>query len=115
MPLPNNFSGAPHEEPHRYFRNACIAFKKTVHETKDLNLLQDEMEKFINAAKQMNWHPKTTGTYHKDEGAKAADKVWKEFDRYFRDLTKDAKAASPKDLLEALTEVERLIHNLKIT
>ncbi len=115
MTLPNNFAGAPHEEPHRYFRNSCIEFKKTIHATQDLNLLQEQMEKFISAAKQVNWHHKSSDGFRKNDGEKAADKVWKEFDRYFRSLSKDPKKASAQDLLNALAEIERLIQNFKIS
>jgi hypothetical protein len=44
------------------------------------------MEKFIGESKQMNWHTKNTGVYHKDEGKKLADKVLSEFQRYIGDL-----------------------------
>lgn len=114
MPMPANFS-APTEEPHRYFRNLCIEFKKAIHSSKDLNLLQDEMEKFINASKQMNWHHKDSGKYHKDAGEKAAGKVWKEFDRYFRDLSSNPDKANAQDLLEALAVVEGLIQSSRVT
>ena len=111
MPLPANFSGYPHEELHRYFRNLCHEFKKAVQTSKNSLELQQHMDQFIDASKQMNWHQKNTGVYHKEEGAKATDKVWAEFKRYVLNLDK----ANPQDLLDALEEVEQLIKSLKTT
>ena len=115
MPLPNNFSSSPKEEPHRFFRNICIEFRKTIKTSKDTDKLQEEMERFLNTSKDMNWHHHNGAVYRKDEGEKACDKVWKEFDRYFKALQSQAFKANPQDLLEALGEVERLIHSLKVS
>lgn len=111
MSLPANFSGFPHEELHRYFRNLCHEFKKAIQTSKDSAELQQYMDQFIDYSKQMDWHKKNTGTYHKEEGEKATNKVWDEFKRYALNLEK----ANPQDLLDALTEVERLIKSLKST
>ncbi|NNM44003.1 MAG: hypothetical protein HKM07_06635 [Chlamydiae bacterium] len=115
MALPANFSGAPGEELHRYFRNVCNEFKKTIKSSKELEKLNWEMERFIDISKQMNWHQKTSAVFHKDEGAKSTTKVISEFQRYAEDLKTQQKNANPHDLLEALGEVERLIQNLKAT
>lgn len=115
MSLPANFSGYSHEDAHRYFRNLCIEFKKTVKSSKNSIELQQEMEQFMDASRQMNWHHKQTGVYRKEEGDKAADKVWAEFKRYVTDLQTDPDSANPQDLLDALGEVERLIKSLKTT
>ena len=115
MELPANFSGAPGEELHRYFRNVCNEFKKTVKSSKELEKLNWEMERFIDISKQMNWHQKPSAVFHKDEGAKATTKVISEFQRYMQSLEAEQKNANPHYLLEALSEVERLIQNLKAT
>ena len=115
MSLPNNFAGAPNEELHRYFRNVCIQMKKTIKNSKDVEELQQEMDRFIDASKQMNWHTKTSGVYHKDDGEKATKKVLSEYIRYVDGLLKNAGTPNAQDLLDALSEVERLIDNLKAT
>lgn len=116
MSLPNNFASQPAEDPHRYFRNICHDFVKKVKTSKNIDLLQEEMERFINASREMNWHNKNTDVYHKDAGEKATDKVWSEFKRYiFGLLSSQSSRANSQDLLNALAEVERLIHNLKVT
>lgn len=115
MSLPNNFASSPGEELHSYFRNLCLEFKKIVKKSKDIDELQIEMEKFINASRDMNWHHKSTGVYHKEEGEKATGKVWKEFKRYLFELLDHPEDANPQNLLDALAEVERLVEALKVT
>jgi len=115
MPLPANFSEPPAEEPHRYFRNICIQFRKTIKSSKNADELQELMEKFINTSREMNWHPHTSGVYHKDQAEKATDKVWSEFKRYIQELQSEPKKANAQDLLEALAEIEKMIQNLKVT
>ncbi len=115
MTLPDNFSGSPGQDLHSYFRNLCQEFKKVVKASKDIDLLQIEMEKFINASRDMNWHHKPSGVYHKDEGEKATGKVWKEFKRYLFELLDHPKEANPQSLLEALADIEKIIQNLKVT
>ena len=115
MSLPTNFAKGPTEEPHRFFRNLCIEFRNTIKSSKDSSKLEWEMERFLDASKQMNWHHKNTGVYHKDEGEKAALKVWSEFNRYVADIKGNKSTANPQDLLDALNEVERLVNNLKAT
>ena len=114
MPIPENFS-TPHEEPHRYLRNLLIEFKKLIQSSKDPEELQAEMERFWDVAKQMDWHNKTTGVYHRDEGAKVTRKIRHEFDRYVAGLIDDQEGTNPQDLLDALAEVERLLKTLKVT
>ena len=109
MPLPANFSGYPHEELHRYFRNLCHEFKKTIKSSKNSIELQQCMDQFIDASKQLDWHQHNTGVYHKEQGEKAANKVWDEFKRYVLNLDK----ANPQDLLDAIGEVERLFDTIK--
>lgn len=107
MALPENFSSQPNGEPHRYFRNLIIEFKKKVQYGADLNELQKDMDNFLDVCKQLDWGHKSSGTYSKPVGEKACQKVWEAFDRYFKDQ------ARPQDLIDALTEVERLVNNFK--
>ncbi len=110
MALPESYSASPGEEPHHYFRNVCIEFRKAVVEKRSLDDLDRKMEKFINASKQMEWkHPKS-GTYRKDEGVKAAEKVWKEFKRFHE----NTDGATEQDLVEAIMDMERLIDSLEV-
>jgi hypothetical protein len=115
MTLPNNFAQAPHEEPHRFFRNVCIQFRKVILTTKEHKQLEPEIENFINASKQMNWHLKPSETFRKDAGEKALQKVLTECERYYKALIADPSSATSQDLLDALSEVQRLIDTLKAT
>ncbi|MGE5195792.1 MAG: hypothetical protein ACM3JI_00500 [Anaerolineae bacterium] len=114
MSLPANFSGMPSEELHRDFRNICIELKKVIHSSKDVERLQVEMDRFIDASKHMDWHHKTSGVYHKQEGDKAVGKVWAEFKRYKESLSSNPYQTNPQDLLNAFAEVERLVDSLKV-
>jgi hypothetical protein len=117
MSLPANFEGAPGEELHHYLRNLCIAFKKSAKESTNIDELQDFMEDFLNASKQMNWHHKKSDIHHKEEGEKAALRVWNEFKRYIFALTshRSKEKANPQGLIDALSDIERLIHSTLIT
>ena len=116
MALPSNFSTPPGEEPHRYFRNICLDFIKKIKSSKDIDELQVEMERFLSASKEMDWHHKNTGVYHKDEGNKAVWKVWTEFKRYVMDLSSsNPHPGNPEDLLMAVQEVQRLVDSFKVT
>jgi hypothetical protein len=115
MELPANFETPPGEELHRAFRNTCIEFKKLIKSSKDLNELKEQMQKFIEISKQMNWHVKNTGIYHKAEGEKLADKVFAEFKRYMQDLEPYLNKANPADLLKALDGMERYINDFQVT
>jgi hypothetical protein len=114
MELPVNFESAPGREPHKTFRNTCIEFKKLIKSTKDIGELRQEMQKFIEEAKQMNWQKKNTGVYHKQEGEKLVDKVFSEFKRYMNDLEPYLNKADPHDLLEALEVLVVYINNYQV-
>lgn len=115
MALPANFSGYPSEELHHYFRNVCIEFKKTLKSTTDQTALSEQIDRFKDACKQMNWHQKNTGVYHKGTGDKAATRVVDEYNRYVIALTKTPFEANPQDLLDAIAQVEMLIKEKKAT
>jgi hypothetical protein len=114
MPLPSNY-GTPAEEPHRTFRNTCIAFKKNLKNSKNADELELLMERFIEESKQMDWHRQTTSVYHKDEGDKLAEKVFSEFKRYSIALRSTPSQANPSDVLTALDLMEQYIKSFKVT
>lgn len=114
MSLPANY-GMPGEELHRTFRNTCIEFKKLIKSTKNPKQLEEQLQKFIEESKAMNWHPKNTGVYHKQEGEKLVDKVYAEFKRYRDDLEPLLNKADPTDLLNALDLMEQYIKSFKVT
>lgn len=114
MDLPDNFAKEPTEEPHHFFRNVCIHFRKAIL-SKDYRTLELEIENFINASKEMNWHVKHSDIYRKDQGEKAVQKVLSECDRYYRALIDDPYTAVSQDLLDALTELESLIGTYKVS
>jgi hypothetical protein len=103
MDLPTNFSSPPSEEPHRYLRNLCIAFKKLIKETQDPEEIMQEMESLFDVAKQMNWHA----------GNSALGKLYRECKRYAADL--GSEAANPQNVLDALKELEQLIASFDVT
>jgi len=115
MELPANFESPPGEEPHRVFRNTCIEFRKLLKSSKNINELNQQMEKFIGESKQMHWHIKNTAIHHKDEGKKLADKVLTEFQRYMTDLEPYLNRADPSPLIEALKLMEQFINNYKVS
>jgi len=115
MSLPANFAKAPDEGPHRFFRNVCLHFKKVVQTTKDYKQLELEIENFINASKEMNWHVKTGDVYRKNAGEKAVQKVLSECDRYYQTLLSDPNSARAQDLLDALSNLEQLIDNFQVS
>lgn len=106
MALPSNYSGSHGEQPHHFFKNVCISFKKTIAASKNANELQSEMERFIDSAKQMNW--KNT-----EKPEKATSKVFTEFKRYIEMLESSPKTANPQDLTESIDEVMRLLDQHK--
>jgi hypothetical protein len=114
MPLPANY-GRPGEEPHRSFRNTCIAFKKSLKNSKNLDELEQLMQRFIEESKQMDWHLQPGGIYHKDEGEKLAGKVFSEFERYITALRSNASDATPADVLTTLDLMEQYIKSFKVT
>jgi hypothetical protein len=115
MPLPANFESPPGKELHRVFRNTCIEFKKLIHSSKTIPELEQMMQKFIDICKEMDWHKKNTGVYHKSEGAKLADKIFSEFKRYRQDLEPYLNRANPADLIQALELMEQFIDSYKVT
>lgn len=113
--LPSNFSSSPDQDPHKYFKNLLIDFKKAIENNSNIDILQQNMEALINAAKQMQYidqHKKSI--YHKPETTKALSKIWTEFDRYFITKKNTPKKANPNDLLEAIILVENLLNNFNI-
>lgn len=114
MSLPANFSGMPQEQLHHHFRNVCLEFKKTVKSTKEINVLDEQLERFINVCKHMNWPQKNTDVYRKNGIEKAANRVITEYRRYIQALQSDEHAIN-QDLLEAISEVEGYFHSLKAT
>lgn len=114
MSLPANFASVPGEEPHRVFRNICIDFRKSIKSSKNIDDLQEQMLRFINASKQMHWPHHQSGVYHKEAGEKACDKVWAEFKRYIMGLATKNKDINPQDLIDALTEVEKMVDSFKV-
>jgi len=113
MPLPTNFSGLPGEEIRHYFRNLCIDFRKAVKD-KDRGEIEQQMQRFIDASRQIDWHHKTSGAFHKDAAEKAAGKVFNECKRFIADLAAKPAEANSRYLLEALTIIEEMVERLKI-
>lgn len=115
MPLPTNYGHSPGEEPHRSFRNTCIAFRKILKLSKNADELEQLMGRFIEESKQMEWHRKKSDVYHKDEGEKLADKLFSEFHRYAAALRSNPEQANPHDVLTALDLMEQYIKSFKVT
>jgi hypothetical protein len=113
MSLPTNFSGQPGEDLHHHFRNLCLVLKKTLRTSKNREELREVMEQFLSASKEMKWEHVKSDVFHKDEGIKAVSKVQTEFDRYVKELSRGAQPAF-QNLLDALSEVERLVNSLKV-
>lgn len=116
MPLPSpapELSGFPEEEMTRRFRNILLQFKKTIKASRNIDVLNSEMEHFMNANRRVQWPHQTSGVFHKDEAEKAVGKVVTEFQRYIAVLQKDPPEATYQDLLEALLIVESMIDNIK--
>ena len=113
--LPPSFSMPPGQNPHSYYRNLCIEFKKILNETKDILILQKEMNKLLSASKEMNWKEEKLEIWKKNDGKKAIDKVWYEFKRYIHDLQTSKEKANTQDLLDAIEEIQRQVSNLDIT
>ncbi len=98
MSLPANFSTNFGEEADTYFRHVCVEFKRIVKETKNIDDLQEVMERFIGASKQ-----------NKEAIQQALSKVWSAFKKYVYALMENAEEANAGYLLGALTEAEALI------
>src|SRR5262245_5887579 len=109
MSLPPTFSGMPNEEQRRYYRNICIELKKAIHSTQDPAILQEKIDRFLSASREVTWpHPKSE-IYHKDKAEQAVQKVANEFRRYLNDLENNDSNANPEDLLSALAIVESML------
>lgn len=115
MPLSESFERAPTETPHHYFSKVHRELKKAVQSSKNTELLEREMQTFIDACKQMNWHYQTSSVQHKGEGEKVANKIHTEFKRYILDLKSNSSRAQPEDLLTALRLMETLIAAYQVT
>lgn len=114
MSLPPSFSGMPTEEHHHYFRNVCIELKKAIKDKKPKDELEQQIDRFLNASREMAWPHQTSDVYHKDTAEKAVQKVVNEFRRYLHDLESNPSSASAEDLLKALAIVETMIDSLKV-
>jgi len=108
--LPSSFSSLPNQDPHKYFRNLLIAFKKEIKTSIDIKALQEKMQTLINASKEMKYLDKHKNSiYHKPETDKALSKIWNEFDRYIMTYQKTPNKANPQDLLDAISLVESIL------
>lgn len=114
MSLPPSFSGLPVEEQCHYYRNVLIEFKKAIKSSKDAVFLQECVDHFLNASREVQWPHETSGTYKKDKIEKAVQKVANEFRRYLQTLETEPEKANIEDLLTALVLVELEIDQLKI-
>ncbi len=114
MELPANFESPPGQELHRVFRNTCIEFRKILKDSKNINELNQQMEKFIGESRQMHWNTKNTAVQHKDEGKKLTDKILTEFKRYMTDLEPYLNRADPAPVIEALKMMEKFINDYKV-
>jgi hypothetical protein len=107
--LPSSFSSNPDINPRKYFKNLLISFKKEINSSNNLNILQDQMQAILNAAKDLNYKDhENNAKYRKEESEKALKKVFSEFYRYFISLSKKEKT-NPQDLLDSIKMVEVLI------
>lgn len=109
MPLPSNFSSAPKEEIHHHFRNVCIEFRKTVSSSKNIDKLEEQMDRFNNVSREITWPRTQSDVYHKEEGDKAIQKVMSEYQRYAKNLKGNSNSADSKDLIKALNDLEQLV------
>lgn len=114
MPLPAPYTGRPGEEPHHYYRNLCLHFIKLIKTTQDIPLLEEEMERLIDASHQMRWPREKSTVYHVDEGEKALQRVYREFKRYIETLKTHPENAHKQDLLDALVILEQMIASQKV-
>lgn len=110
MDIPSSFSSNPDRDPHKYFKNLLIDFKKEIASAVDVDALQDKMQTIINASKQMYYtDPKSKSIFHKPETKKTLDKVFNEFDRYILTIQKNPSKANAQDLLDSIYLVESLL------
>ncbi len=113
--LPSSFSSLPGKDPHKYFRNLLIDFKKEVKGAVDIEALQQKMQDLINASKEMKYtDPHKKGVFHKPETEKSLNKVWSEFDRYITTIQKNPSKANAQDLLDSISLVQALLKENEI-
>lgn len=103
MSIPYNFAGRPQEELHHHFRNVCIDFRKVAKASKDPSQLDEQLDRFISTSKEITWLDA------KIDGPKAVKKAIGEYQHYIKDLQSNPKQADPKNLINALADVEKLI------
>ena len=104
-PLPPSFSSPPGENNLHYFRNACLGFKKVLLHSKDQNHLEMEMEKILNASREIKWHSEKKEIWKKDDAEKLLAHLFREFKRYIESLQKTPDTANAEDLLISLEEI----------
>lgn len=114
MSLPPSYSGMPGEGQYHYYRNLCQELKKVIHASKEPEVLKQEVEKFINASRQVQWPHEPSETYHGDKSEKAVQKVVNEFLRYIKDLETEPGKAQYEDLLNSILILETQLDQLKI-
>lgn len=105
-----NLESSSPQDPHKYFKNLIHAFKKEITGSIDLEAMQEKMQMILNAAKEMHYtdsHKKSI--FHKPETQKALEKLFTEFDRYFKTIQNNPSHAQDQDLLDALSQVEALL------
>lgn len=112
--LPSSFSMPPGQDPHKYFHNLLIEFKKLLKRSKEIAALQIEMEKLLNASKDMSWKSHRDKTFKKEIGEKACAKVWSEFKRYLAALEKKLPSTNYQDLIDAIEDLETLLENFEV-
>jgi hypothetical protein len=97
----------------RHFRNTCIEIKKNLRNTKDVNKLQDNLERFVTACHHVHWPHETSSVFHVEENERLTQKFIAEFERYINDLAAN-RPANPQNTLDALDNVETVIDQLKV-
>lgn len=112
--LPSSYMIKPGQDPHKYFRNLCIEFIKLLKRSKDVELLQIEMEKLFNASKDLTWKEDHNKPLKQEVGEKALAKVWHEFKVYIGQLISGKEGYNFQDLIDALNEVEVMIKAFEV-
>jgi hypothetical protein len=112
--LPSSFSMPPGQESHKYFRNLLIEFKKLLKKSKDIDALQWEMDRILDASKELTWKIDRNKIIKQETGEKAVSKVWHEFKRYLQDLEKSSSKANYQDLFDAIEEIELMLNNFDL-
>jgi hypothetical protein len=111
----SEFTSAPGQDPHKYFRVICKDFIKTIKGTRIIEDLQVDMQKMINASHDLTWKNQSLkDVFKKPLGEKIMDKVFNEFERYINDIKTNPDKANDQYLLDALTEVIKLSESQKI-